>query len=339
MSAIGSEMFIGSLPARLRDAGQLAEERALPEADPAQGEAPHVGACPSADVAAVVAADLELRGPARLGDHRFLGHLCSSPRLRGEGHAEKLEQALRLLVGLRRRHDADLQPAETVHLVVFDLRERELLAQSQRVIAAAVERAAGDAAEVADPGQRERREPVQEVPHPLAPERDLRADRVARPKPELGDRALGLRDDRLLAGDQREIAERGIERLRVRQRLTQADVHDALVELRDLHRVAVFELLLERRHDLGHVALAQAARHDFTSSCSPQWRQTRTRRPFSRTLWAIRVGRSQWVQTSMTLPIGSGWARSRMPPCWTFGIRSVAPALWRGFVWRFATLI
>src|SRR5215213_526681 len=332
MSAMGSEMFIGFLPARLRDAGQLAEERTLPEADATQGEAPHVRACPSADVAAVVAADLELGSPACLGDHRFLGHLCSSPPLRGEGHAEKLEQTLRLLVGLRRRHDADLQPAETVHLVVFDLRERELLAKPQRVIAPAVERPPWDAAEVADPGQCERREAVQEVPHPLAAERDLRTDRVARPQPELGDRALGLRHDRLLAGDQGQVAERGVERLGVRERFTQADVHDDLVELRDLHRVAVFELLLERRHDLGRVTLAEAAGHDFTSSCSPQWRQIRTRRPFSRTLWAIRVGRPQWVQTSITLPIASGWARSRIPPCWTFGMRSVAPALWRGFV-------
>src|SRR4026208_152099 len=44
MSAIGSEMFIGPLPARLRDAGQLAEERTLPEADAAQREPSHVGA-------------------------------------------------------------------------------------------------------------------------------------------------------------------------------------------------------------------------------------------------------------------------------------------------------
>src|SRR4051794_36149177 len=52
MSAIGSEMFIGFLPARLRDARQLAPEGALPEADPAQGELPHVGTRAPADEAA-----------------------------------------------------------------------------------------------------------------------------------------------------------------------------------------------------------------------------------------------------------------------------------------------
>src|ERR1041384_3042081 len=73
MSAIGSEMFIG-LPARLRDAGQLALEGALPEADPARGEPPHVGPRAAADEAAVVGTDLELRRSVRLRDHRLLGH-------------------------------------------------------------------------------------------------------------------------------------------------------------------------------------------------------------------------------------------------------------------------
>ena len=53
MSAIGSEMFMQDLPARLGDAGQLALEGALPEADAAQGEAAHEGARPAADEAAV----------------------------------------------------------------------------------------------------------------------------------------------------------------------------------------------------------------------------------------------------------------------------------------------
>src|SRR6476620_6837812 len=150
MSAIGSEMFIGSLPARLGDARQLAQERTLPEADAAEREPPDEGARSSAHGAAVIRLHLVIRGPLRLCDHRFLGHVAPSPRLRGEGHAEEFKKLLGLLVGLRRRHDADLQPAETVHLVVIDLRERELLAQSQGVVAAAIERLVGDPPEVAD---------------------------------------------------------------------------------------------------------------------------------------------------------------------------------------------
>src|SRR5215212_9687799 len=197
MSAIGSETFMRVLPARLGDARQLALEGALAEADAAQREAAHEPARTTADDAAVVAADAELRLAICLGDHRFLGHSVSLPRLRGEGHAEELEQTLRLLVGLRRRHDADLQPAETVDLVVVDLGERDLLAQPEGVVAAAVERAARRATEVADAGQREQRQPLQKVPHALASERDLEPDRVACPDLELRDRAAGLHDDRL----------------------------------------------------------------------------------------------------------------------------------------------
>src|SRR3954454_18452192 len=210
MSAIGSEMFICLfLPARLRHAGQLTQERTLPEADAAEREAAHEGARPSADRAAVVRLHGMLGGPLRLCDQRLLGHLSPSPRLRGEGHAEELEQSLALLVGLGRRHDADLQPAQTVHLVVFDLGERELLAKPEAVVAAAVERLAGHAAEVADAWQGERRQPLQEVPHPLAAERDLGADRVAGANPELRDAPLGLRHDRPLAGDEAQVADGG----------------------------------------------------------------------------------------------------------------------------------
>src|SRR5882672_2173658 len=48
MSAIGSEMFM-DLPARLRDAGQLAGQGALPETDAAQVEAAHERSRPAAD--------------------------------------------------------------------------------------------------------------------------------------------------------------------------------------------------------------------------------------------------------------------------------------------------
>src|SRR3712207_7770351 len=47
------------------------------------------------------------------------------PRLRGEGHAEELEQTLRFLVGLRRRHDADLQPRSEEH--TSELQSRQYL--------------------------------------------------------------------------------------------------------------------------------------------------------------------------------------------------------------------
>src|SRR5450830_223933 len=69
MSAIGSETFIDSLPARLGDAGQFAQQRPLSEADAAESEPSHEGARTTAHEAAMVCSDLEPLRPLRLGDH------------------------------------------------------------------------------------------------------------------------------------------------------------------------------------------------------------------------------------------------------------------------------
>src|SRR5918993_824924 len=332
MSAIGSETFI-FLPARLRDAGQLADERPLAEADTAQREAAHERAGPAAHGAAVVPLHRVLGLALCLRDQRLLCHVTPPRALAGEGHAEELKQLLALLVGLRRRHDADLQPAETVHLVVIDLGKGELLAEAQRVVAPAVEGPARHAPEVADARKREPREALQEVPHPLAAKGDLYADGVAGPDAELGNRPLGAGDDRLLARDELQVADRGIHRLGVLEGLAQPDVDDDLVDLGHLVAVPVLELLHERRDHLGGVALPQLAAHDFTSRGSPQCPQTRTRVPLSSVRWPMRVGRSQWLQTTMTRLTGSGIAWSRMPPGSTVGMDPGPPCeRWRGLV-------
>src|SRR5918999_651984 len=79
MSAMGSETFMGALPARLRDARQLADQRPLPEADPAEREPAHVGPGAPTDDAAVIGLRPVLGRPGGLGDHRFLGHRNSLP--------------------------------------------------------------------------------------------------------------------------------------------------------------------------------------------------------------------------------------------------------------------
>ena len=53
----------------------------------------------------------------------------------------------------------------------------------------------------------------------------------------------------------------------------------------------------------------------------------------------MRVGRQQEGQTSMTLLMSSGWASSRMPPGWIWGICGLAAVRWRGLVWRLAMLM
>ena len=79
-------------------------------------------------------------------------------------------------------------------------------------------------------------------------QRDLGADGHAGPQPELRDRALGARHDRLLAGDGGQVADGGIQRLGVGDRLAQADVDHHLLEARDLHRIGVAEVALQGRH-------------------------------------------------------------------------------------------
>src|SRR5512146_872082 len=64
------------LPARLAHARDLAAERHLPEADPAQAEFAQVPARPAAPLAAVAGTDAELRLAQRLLDERLPGH-CS----------------------------------------------------------------------------------------------------------------------------------------------------------------------------------------------------------------------------------------------------------------------
>src|SRR6185369_10100364 len=75
ISAIGSVIALEpSLPAALRHAGDVTLERELAEAQAAQGELPHVGAGPPAEVAAVAQPNLVLRRLLFLGDLRGGGH-------------------------------------------------------------------------------------------------------------------------------------------------------------------------------------------------------------------------------------------------------------------------
>src|SRR6267143_480868 len=179
-----------------------------------------------------------------------------------EWHTEPRQQAARLVVGAGCGDDRHFQPAQLVDLVVVDLREDDLLAQAQRVVAASVEPVGRHAAEVADAGQRDVQQLVQEVPHAATAKRRLDADRLAGAQLERGDRFPGLDKLRLLAGDRRDVADGGVERLVVVLRLADADVDDDLVDARDLHHVAVVELLGHLRHD-GFAVGGQHARWRF----------------------------------------------------------------------------
>src|SRR3546814_3520590 len=81
--------------------------------------------------------------------------------------------------------------ADRLNPVIVYFWEHDLFLQSQRVIAASVERLRVHAAEVANARQRNRDQTVEKLVHPLAAKRHLAADRHAFAQLEAGDRLLG----------------------------------------------------------------------------------------------------------------------------------------------------
>ena len=142
--------------------------------------------------------------------------------------------------------------------------EDRLLLQTERVVAVAVELLRRQAAEVADAGQGEVDQTVEELPRAVAAEGDVRADGLALTQLELRDGLAGLRDDRLLAGDLGEVVDRAVDHLGVASSLADTGVHDDLDDPRDLHDVRVAELFLQSLLDLGLVLRLQTGL-DFAS--------------------------------------------------------------------------
>src|SRR6187431_3268384 len=97
--------------------------------------------------------------------------------LLAEREIEGIEQGLALLVVLRRRRNRDVHSPELIDLVVLDFRENDLFLDAEAEVAAAVERARIDAAEVANARDRDRDETIEELPHAFAAQCHLRADR------------------------------------------------------------------------------------------------------------------------------------------------------------------
>src|SRR3954451_5134847 len=206
--------------------------------------------------------------------------------LAGEGEAELAEQLAALVVVRGGGDQRDVHAARPVDLVDVDLAEHRLLVQAERVVAVAVELLGVQTAEVTDTGQGQRQQPVQELPHPVTAEGDLRADRHALAQLELRDGLAGPDHRRLLTGDGGQVADGAVHQLGVASGLTDAHVDDDLRQARDLHDVVVVELRLQRRRDrlavVGEHAgqLAGGCAHGVQRSL-PVRRETRMLRPLS----------------------------------------------------------
>src|SRR3954469_9775098 len=325
-SATGSVIDM-LLPAALRHAGDVAVVRELAQADPAEAELAEDGARAAAAAAARVLPGLVLGG-ARLADALGkLGHLLGvlgslevGVALAAEGHAERLKQRVGLGVGLRGRGDGDVEAAHRVDRVVVDLREDDLLPDAEVVVAAAVEGARREAAEVADPGDRDRHEAVEELVGALAAQRHGQADGHLLAHLELRDRLARAADVRLLAGDRAELLGGGVEDLRVLLGVADAHVQRDLDQPRRLHRRRVAEAVDQRGADLLDVALLEAGGrlrclgcHFDQSSAVPDRRVTRAREPPSRVM-PTRVRFLSLGSMSMTLEMWIGPSFSMTPP-------------------------
>src|SRR3954468_23101351 len=253
-----------------------------------------------------------------------------------ERHAELGEQRERLLVGGRGRRDADVHAADLVDRVVVDLREDDLLADAHVVVPAAVEALRVEPAEVADPRDRDRHQPVEELVHARVAQRHGHADGHLLAELEVRNRLAGAAHVRALAGDRGELVGGGLQHVGVLLGVAHAHVHSDLDQPRRLHRRAVAEALDQRRLDLLLVARLQA-RDDLClcdghqSIASPDFLAMRERWPPSR-LMLTRVGLFDFGSTSITLEMWTGPSVSITPP--TDSARC-ASRIERGLVCRF----
>src|SRR5699024_8852044 len=130
-----------------------------------------VGSCPSSSrFPRAVRRDLRRRGSVLL-----------------EREAEVAQECASLVVRLGGRHDRDVHAADAIDLVLIDLVEHRLLRETERVVAVAIELAVRQSAEVADAGQRQGDDAVDELPHAGTAHRHVRTDRLTLAQLELRD--------------------------------------------------------------------------------------------------------------------------------------------------------
>src|SRR4051812_2244362 len=229
-----------------------------------------------------------------------------------ERHPERVEQRERLAVGVRGRRDRHVEAADLVDRVVVDLGEDDLLADAHVVVAAPVEGARVQPAEVAQARDGDGGQAVDELVRAHVAQRDRQAHGHALAQLERGDGLARAPDVRLLARDVGELLLGRVEHLGVLLGLADAHVERHLDQLRRLHHRRVAELGDERVANLFVVTVLESCHQ---SNSAPERRVTRTRLPWSLTLWPTRVGLWSFGSTMATLETWIGPSFSITPTC------------------------
>ena len=289
-----SDRSAWSTTARLGHARDDALVGEVPQADPAEAELPVGRAGAAAAVAArCTRASCSAAACATSRSGALRAIYCVSPssvsgRVNGIPSARRSASPCSSSVG--GGGDRDVEAADRGDLVVVDLREDDLLADPEREVAATVDRARVEPAEVADARERDRdragrgtptcgrraasRAPTGMPSRTLKPAIDLRARRTCARWP-----AIVVSSSTALSSC-----------LRVGLRLADAHVERDLLEARHLHRRAQAELVLQARADLllvrapSGAARSRSARVDLLSISWPQSARLQTRTCTSRAL-------------------------------------------------------
>src|SRR5437763_5626564 len=170
------------------------------------------------------------------------------------------EQCACFVIVLGGGHNGDVHALLLVDLRIINLREDQLIAQAEGVVAASVERLGRDAAEVAHARQSDVHQAVEKFVHLVAAQGGHHANGHTFAHLECGDGFLRLGDDRLLADDRAHLVDGGIDHFGVLGSFTHAHVDHDLVKMRHRHGVLKFELLHERRLHFFFKFRAQASR-------------------------------------------------------------------------------
>ena len=317
-SAIGSLTLIHSsiLPAGSGHSGDLARGGVFAETKAAHAKITHVGAGSSADHAAVIFSNLELRCSLLFQYKGFLCHLYSL-LVALEWHAKLFEELAALVVAVGGGDDGYIQAADGIHFIIFDFRKHGLFLEAKGIVSPAVERIGRNAVEVAQAGDHDRDQPVQKFIHHFTAQGYLAADRHALAQLEVGYGFAGFGHDRLAAGDLFHVLHGIVQDSLVLGGASDTHAHHDFYQTWHLMRILVGKALLQGRDDCFLIMFFQTVHLRLSYSSSPDFLQTRTRVPARSTNTGLLTVLS-FSLNSITLEACTGASLFTIPPCGFF---------------------